>query len=92
MAWSGQDNGMESMKEMIQQEIQSITSLKERVIFKELMEGVFLALYETNQKMYAELEHRVREELDYDKNRYQIKTGIIEREYFDESHHLLFPM
>mgnify|MGYP006883332474 CR=1 FL=1 len=92
MAWSGQDNGMESMKEMIQQEIQSITSLKERVIFKELMEGVFLSLYETNQKMYAELEHRVREELDYDKNRYQIKTGIIEREYFDESHHLLFPM
>ncbi len=67
-------------------------ALEERVVFKELMEGVFLSLYETNQKMYEALENRVKEELDYDKNRYQIKTGLIEREFFDESHHLLFPM
>lgn len=92
MAWSGQDNGMEAVKEMIQREIQSIAGLEERVVFKELMEGVFLSLYETNRKMYEELEVRVREELDYDKNRYQIRTGIIEREYFDASHHLLSPM
>lgn len=92
MAWSGQDNGMEAVKEMIQREIQSIAGLEERVVFKELMEGVFLSLYETNRKMYEELEARVREELDYDKNRYQIRTGIIEREYFDASHHLLSPM
>ncbi len=92
MEWSGQENGMESMKEMIQREIQSIAGLDERVVFKELMEGVFLSLYETNLKMYEELERRVKEELDYDKNRYQIKTGIIEREFFDASHHLLFPM
>lgn len=92
MGWSEQESGMEVMKEIIQKEIQSITSLEERVAFKELMEGVFLSLYETNLKMYEELEHRVKEELDYDKNRYQIKTGIIERDFFDASHHLLFPM
>ena len=87
-----QRDGVEVMKEMIQKEIQSIDSLKERVAFKELMEGVFLSLYETNLKMYEGLERRVKEDLDYDKNRYYIKTGIIEREFFDASHHLLFPM
>ncbi|MDE6641376.1 MAG: hypothetical protein K2K63_12715 [Acetatifactor sp.] len=92
MGRSERENDIETMKEMIQKEIQSIVGLEERVAFKELMEGVFLSLYDTNLKMYEELERRVKEELDYDKNRYHIKTGIIEREFFDESHHLLFPM
>jgi len=92
MGWTEQESGIETMKEMIQKEIQSIASLEERVAFKELMEGVFLSLYETNLKMYEELERRVKEDLDYDKNRYYIKTGIIEKEFFDASHHLLFPM
>lgn len=92
MGQSERESRMETMREMIQKEIRSIGSLEERVAFKELMEGVFLSLYETNLKMYEDLERRVKEELDYDKNRYQIKTGIIEREFFDASHHLLFPM
>ncbi len=44
MSWSGQENRMDMMKEMIQKEIQSISALEERVVFKELMEGVFLYL------------------------------------------------
>ncbi len=92
MERSGQEKSMETMKEIIQKEIQSISSLEERVAFKELMEGVFLSLYETNLRMYEDLERRVKEDLEYDKNRYYIKTGIIEREFFDASHHLLFPM
>ncbi len=83
---------MESMKKIIQQEIQSIDSLQERVAFKELMEGVFLSLYETNLQMYERLEQRVKEELDYNKDHYHIRMGIIERKYFDESHHLFSPM
>ncbi len=92
MGWLEQEDGVEVMKEMIQREIQSIGNLEERVAFKELMEGVFLSLYETNLKMYERLERRVKEELNYDENRYQIKTGIVERKLFDASHHLLFPM
>ena len=92
MGWSGQEDGMDVMKEIIQKEIQSISSLEERVIFKNLMEGVFLSLYDTNRKMYEGLERRIKEELDYDKNRYYVKTGIVEREFFDASHHLLSPM
>lgn len=87
-----QTDSIEEMKEMIQSEIQSIDSLQERAVFKELMEGVFLSLYETNLKMYEKLEQRVQEELGYDQSRYKVKTGIIEKEYFDASHHFLSPM
>lgn len=79
----------EQIKEMIRSEIQSIENLKERVAFKELMEGVFLTLYEANERMYKQLEARVVNELAYDINRYQIKTGLIERNFLDQSHHLM---
>ena len=92
MGWTKQGNGMDVMKDIIQKEIQSIESLEERIIFKELMEGVFLSLYDTNLKMYEGLERHIKEELDYDKNRYFIITGIMERKFFDASHHLLSPM
>lgn len=36
----------EDIKGMIQREIQSIPALDERVAFKDMMEGVFLSLYE----------------------------------------------
>ena len=68
---------MEQMKEMIHREIQSIEGLEERVAFKEMIEGVFLALYEANETMYKRLESRVMDELAYDINRYQIKTGLV---------------
>ncbi len=82
----------EDMKEMIRQEIVSIPVLEERILFKELMEQVFLDLYETTERMYLELEQRVQEELAYDVNRYQIRTGIMERSCFDTSHHFFAPM
>ncbi len=85
------DNG-EGMRAMIQDEIQRISALEERVIFKELMEQVFLSVYETNEEMYARLEQRVGEDLAYDVNRYQIRTGIVERMYLDLSHHQMAPM
>ena len=56
----------EMIREMIQKEIQSIGCLEERVAFKELMEGVFLSLYETNCRMYEGLEKRIEEEQAYD--------------------------
>ncbi|MEO2528217.1 hypothetical protein [Enterocloster clostridioformis] len=85
-------NQKEDMREMIRREIQSIRVIEERVAFKNLMEGVFLALYDTNEQMYSDLEKRVQDELAYDVNRYLIKTGVIERQYFDASHHLMSPM
>ena len=80
------------MREMIRTEIRSINSLEERVAFKELMESVFLALYETNEKMYQDLEHRIMDDLAYDINRYCIQTGLVERKFFDSSHHIMSAM
>lgn len=85
------DNG-EGMRAMIRDEIRRISALEERVAFKELMEQVFLSVYETNEEMYTRLEQRVREDLAYDVNRYQIRTGIVERMYLDLSHHQMAPM
>lgn len=79
---------IEEMKQMIQDEIQAISKLEERIIFKELIENVFLTLYETNEEMYRSLENRVLDELAYDINRYGIMTGLIEANYVDQSHHL----
>lgn len=85
-------NRMEEMKQMIRKEVQSISSLEERVVFKELMEGVFLSLYETNEQMYRRLEERVMNDLVYDINRYLIRTGLMERAYLDKSHHVMTAM
>lgn len=79
----------EDIKEMIQREIRSIPALDERVAFKDMMEGVFLSLYEKNKEMYQALEKRVMDDLAYDINRYRICTGLVEKEYLDVSHHML---
>ena len=60
----------EDIREMIRTEIQSISVLEERIAFKEMMEGVFLNLYEKNEEMYRALEMRVMDDLAYDINRY----------------------
>ncbi len=80
---------LEDVKKMIQAEISSIHSLKEKAAFKELMENVFLALWETNEQMYKELRERVIGELDCDLNRYCVQVGLAERDSFDPAHHLM---
>lgn len=79
----------EEMRERIRREIRSIEDLGERAAFRELMEEVFLALYET---MYQKLEQRVMDDLAYDINRYQIRTGLVERGLYDRSDHSLYPV
>ena len=79
----------EDIREMIRTEIQSISVLEERIAFKEMMEGVFLNLYEKNEEMYRALEMRVMDDLAYDINRYRICTGLVERSYLDTTHHYL---
>ena len=76
----------EDIKEMIQREIRSIPALDERVVFKDVMEGVFLSLYEKNKEMYQVLEKRVMDDLAYDINRYRICAGLVEKGCLDVSH------
>lgn len=83
---------MADMEEIIKKEIGRIGNLRERVAFKDVVEQIFLSLYETNKEMYQELESRVMSDLALDLNRCRIITGVAEREYVDLSHHLLSPM
>ena len=83
---------MSDMEEMIKEEISRINGLQERVVFKDIIERLFLSLYETNQEMYRELESRIMDDLVFDLNRYRITVGIVEKEYLDPSHHLLSPI
>ena len=83
---------MADMEEMIKEEISRIGGLQERVVFKDIIENLFLSLYETNQEMYRKLESRIMDDLAFDLNRYQIIVGIVERDYLDPSHHLLSPI
>lgn len=83
---------MTDMEEMIKQEISRIDGLQERIVFKDIIERLFLSLYETNQEMYRELESRIMDDLAFDLNRYRITVGIVEKAYLDPSHHLLSPI
>lgn len=83
---------MSDMEEMIKEEISRIGNLKERVVFKDIIERLFLSLYETNREMYRELESRIMDDLAFDLNRYRITVGLVEKEYLDPSHHLLSPI
>lgn len=83
---------MTDMEEMIKQEISRIDGLQERIVFKDIIERLFLSLYETNQEMYQELESRIMDDLAFDLNRYRITVGIVEKAYLDPSHHLLSPI
>lgn len=83
---------MTDMEEMIKKEVSRIGGLQERVVFKDIVEQIFLSLYETNQEMYSTLEHRIMDDLAFDINRYRICIGVVEKELVDTSHHLLAPM
>lgn len=80
------------MKEMIQEQLNHIQKLDERVLLKELLNGVFMGLYEKNEEMYNALEQRVFDEIEYDKHSYSIQTSIIEKKDYDRTHHLLAPI
>ena len=82
---------LDDIKSMIRAQIASIQSLEERAAFRELMEQVFVALWETNENMYQDLRDRVTSELDCDLERYRVRVGLAERDSFDRAHQLMAP-
>lgn len=80
------------MEELINNQTKQISGLQERVLFKDLIEQIFLSLYETNREMYRELENRVMDDLAPEGNRYLICMTVMRRDDVDLSHHLLGPM
>jgi hypothetical protein len=80
------------LEKLIKEEINRIHNLEERIIFKDLLNDVFLALYENNQNMYKQLEDKVLNELNDFNEKFVITTGLVEKRYFDKSHHLFAPI
>ncbi|MHC1748116.1 MAG: hypothetical protein AB9856_06985 [Cellulosilyticaceae bacterium] len=80
------------MKELIYEKIAAVENLKERALLKELMNGVFMALYEHNETMYNQLERRVFDEIPYEQQSYSLYTSLVSKEDYDPLHAFLHPM
>ena len=83
---------LEAVKAMIQRELSGIRDLEERRAFRDMMESVFLSLWETNADMYQKLQERVIGEIAWDMNRFCVCTGLVEKENLDPVHPWLAPV
>lgn len=80
------------MKQLITEEINKIKNLEERVVFKELLNGIFMSLHENNEAMYQQLEDKIFHEVPYESSQFSLFSSLIEKKYFDASHSVFFPM
>ncbi|GAB6088118.1 hypothetical protein [Alkaliphilus crotonatoxidans] len=80
------------MKEKIYDRINHIDHLKDRALFRELLNGVFIPLYEHSQEMYQALEKRVFDEIEYTRQNYSVYTTIVKKQDYDPIHYYLHPM
>ncbi len=80
------------MKEEIYEKLGHIGDLEERKMLKNIMEGVFLSLYEHSETMYEKLQERVFEEIEVVEGKYNIYTSIVSKSDFDPIHSFLYPM
>lgn len=80
------------MEELIREQLKQITQLEDKLLLKDLLNGLFMALYEKNNDMYQQLEERVFDEIEYQGSSYSIYTGLVKRQEYDTSHHFLFPI
>ncbi|WP_165000435.1 normocyte-binding protein [Anaerophilus nitritogenes] len=80
------------MKEELYDKINHIENLKDRALLKELLNEVFISLYEHSEDMYHSLEKRVFEEIEYNQQNYSLYTTIVKKNDFDPIHYFLYPM
>jgi hypothetical protein len=67
-------------------------SLSDKAMFRDILENLFLELTERYDKLHADLEARVRDELPPPLERLTIVTGVARREGLDPEHNFLSPM
>ncbi|TCO71507.1 normocyte-binding protein [Marinisporobacter balticus] len=80
------------MKEELYDKINHIENLKDRALLKELLNEVFIPLYEHSDNMYRSLEKRVFDEIAYNQQNYSLYTTIVKKQDFDPIHYFLYPM
>jgi hypothetical protein len=80
------------MKEQIATKLNKISNLEDRLLLKNILNDVFLNLYEHSENMYQQLEDRVFSEMDGVSDAYDVYSAAVSRQKFDPVHYFLRPM
>jgi len=80
------------MKEIIKNKLAGMKSLEERKILRDVLEGVFMPLYEHNLKRYDILEERVFDELKFKNDWYDVYATVLHIDRVDPIHRFLRPV
>jgi len=80
------------MREYIINRLNEMRSAEEKAILREVMNSVFLPLYDATEQKYSALEERVRDELPLIYDKFAIYNTVLPREQVNSKHTWLFPM
>ncbi|GMA99911.1 hypothetical protein [Pelosinus sp. IPA-1] len=80
------------MKEQIAAKLNQMSNLEDRLLLKDVLNDVFLNLYEHSETMYQQLEDRVFSEMSGVSDSYDVYTTVVSRQNLDPVHYFLRPM
>jgi len=80
------------MRRYISQTLDSMKTITQKDMLRDIMENIFIPLYDHTEDHYAKLEHRVKDELPFITEPYVIWTTLLERENANGGCPYLFPM
>ena len=79
------------MRDFIVKKLEGMLNPAERAVLRELMNDVFMPMYEESERKYAALEQKVRDELPFLYDAYTVYHTVMPREQVD-GHPFLSPM
>ena len=80
------------MEDEIYEKLNKIESLEDRILLKNVLNGVFIALEEYTDKKLNSIEDRVFSEIKYKKEKYNIFSGLIKKDNIDLTNDFLYPI
>jgi hypothetical protein len=80
------------VKEQIAAKLNHMSNLEDRLLLKDVLNDVFLNLYEHSETMYQQLEDRVFSEMAGVSDSYDVYATIVSRQNLDPVHYFLRPM
>ena len=80
------------MKDQIAAKLSNMCNLEDRLLLKDILNDVFLNLYEHSETMYQQLEDRVFAEKSGVSDAYDVYATVVSRQNLDPVHYFLRPM
>lgn len=78
--------------EEIYEKLNQIDDLKDRVLLKSILNGVFVNLKEESEKKFSLLEKKVFDEVQYESEKYKVFATVMKRNKIDLTDEFLFTM